>query len=346
MIKKKVPKSYRPVALLAACARLMEALVAKQVDTYAETQGILHRNVHGYRKGRGTDTALLEVWESVLEDIDRKNIVAMCLLDISDGFGSVPHTNLLRKLETYGYENAALEWFASYFGDKEQYVVVEATDSRTFATDRGIPQGGRLCPSLFREYTNDLPEEVKRWGGSLLGERGEKRQGAWIPEESSVVSKILDRRNEGQLSDEDKFYIEMRRKGIWDIESWRTEMTTIGPDQLRVKIREDPHDGRAQLYADDSTASASGRTWEEAKGKMNSTLRHVFENMKAARLKVNKDKTKLLIITSNQKRRAEGGLAVSMSIGGKEVKPETSALCKKKRPLFFKLDCLPRRASK
>lgn len=154
----------------------MEALVAKQVDTYAETQGILHRNVHGYRKGRGTDTALLEVWESVLEDIDRKNIVAMCLLDISDGFGSVPHTNLLRKLETYGYENAALEWFASYLGDKEQYVVVEATDSRTFATDRGIPQGGPLCPSLFREYTNDLPEEVKRWGGSLLGERGEKRQ--------------------------------------------------------------------------------------------------------------------------------------------------------------------------
>ena len=122
-----------------------------------------------------------------------------------------------------------------------------------------------------------------------------------------------------------EFDIEMRRKGIWDIESWRTEKTTIGPDQLRVKIREDPHDGRAELYADDSTASASGRTWEEAKGKMNSTLRPVFENMKAARLKVNKDKTKLLIITSNQKRRAEGGLAVSMSIGGKEVKPESSA---------------------
>ena len=111
-------------------------------------------------------------------------------------------------------------------------------------------------------------------------------------------------------------------------------MTTIGPDQLRVKIREDPHDGRPELYADDSTASASGRTWEEAKGKMNSTLQHVFENMKAARLKVNREKTKLLIIKSYQKRRAAGGLAVSMAIGGKEVKPETSALCKK-RGLYF-----------
>ena len=41
-----VPKSYRPVALLAACIRHMEALVAQQVDIYAELRGILHRNVH------------------------------------------------------------------------------------------------------------------------------------------------------------------------------------------------------------------------------------------------------------------------------------------------------------
>ena len=29
---RKVPKSYRPVALLAACTRIMEALIARQVD--------------------------------------------------------------------------------------------------------------------------------------------------------------------------------------------------------------------------------------------------------------------------------------------------------------------------
>ena len=58
---------------------------------------------------------------------------------------------------------------------------------------------------------------------------------------------------------------------------------------------------------------------------MKHTLHPVFENMKASRLKVNEDKTKLIIIASNQKRRAEGGLDVSMMIGGKEVKPESSA---------------------
>ena len=57
----------------------MEALVAQQVDINAESRGILHRNVHGYIKGRGTDTTLLEVWESVLEDIDGKKVVARCV---------------------------------------------------------------------------------------------------------------------------------------------------------------------------------------------------------------------------------------------------------------------------
>ena len=83
------------------------------------------RNIQGGKdkiskisESRGTDTALLEVWHSVLEDIDGTKIVAMCLLDVSDGFGSVPHTNMFRKLETYGYEKSSLEWFASYLGEE------------------------------------------------------------------------------------------------------------------------------------------------------------------------------------------------------------------------------------
>ena len=146
-----------------------------------------------------------------------------------------------------------------------------------------------------------------------------------MQEESSVVSKMIDSKEDSKMSGEEKFDVRMRLEGHWNIESWRMEKTEIGPDQLRVKTRQDPHDGRAELYADDSTASASGKTWEETKRKMGSTLQPVFENMKAARLKVNEDKTKLLVIASNQKRRAQGGLQVSMQIGGKEIKPESSA---------------------
>ena len=63
---KSMAKSFRPVALLPACGRIMEGLLAKQMDKYAKERNILHDSVHGFRTGHGTDTALAEVWEHVL----------------------------------------------------------------------------------------------------------------------------------------------------------------------------------------------------------------------------------------------------------------------------------------
>ena len=84
----------------------------------------------------------------MLDEIERGRIVAMCLLDLSAGFDSVPHVNLMRKLECYGYGDGALRRFSSYLKDRTQRVVVEASESKTYTLDRGIPQGGPLCPAL------------------------------------------------------------------------------------------------------------------------------------------------------------------------------------------------------
>ena len=104
--------------------------------------------------------------------MERGRIVALCLLDVSAGFDSVPHVNLLRKLEMYGYGDGTLQWIGSYLEGRKQFVVVEDMESRVYSLDRGIPQGGPLCPDLWREYVNDLPEEVMKWGGSLEAEEG------------------------------------------------------------------------------------------------------------------------------------------------------------------------------
>ena len=74
-------KSFRPVALLSAIARITEVLLAKQLDDYQEKHCLLHRGVHGFRKGRGTNTAMLEVWEYVLHKTDKGDLVALDFLD-------------------------------------------------------------------------------------------------------------------------------------------------------------------------------------------------------------------------------------------------------------------------
>ena len=37
------PKSFRPVALLSVLSRVMEAMMAKQLDSYQEEQGLVHK---------------------------------------------------------------------------------------------------------------------------------------------------------------------------------------------------------------------------------------------------------------------------------------------------------------
>ena len=153
------PKSFRPVALLSSMSRIMEALLAKQLDSYEEEQGLVHQGVHGFRKGRGCSTAMLEVWEFVLRRTEMGELVALNFLDVSAGFDTLVHLYILRKMEIqFGMDQASLAWLSSYLEGWTQYVVVEASRSRKRKMTRGAPQGGGLSPILWRSTTNDIPE--------------------------------------------------------------------------------------------------------------------------------------------------------------------------------------------
>ena len=71
--------------------------------------------------------------------------------------------------------------------------------------------------------------------------------------------------------------------GICRIKEARRERTGVGPDQLRVKRKRDPDDGKSTIYADDSSILTSGVTWNQLEVRMHSSLRPTFDNMKASR---------------------------------------------------------------
>ena len=217
---------------------------------------------------------------------------------------------------------------ASYLDSRKQFVIVEDMKSRMYSLDRGIPQGGPLCPDLWREYVNDLPEEVMKWGGSLKEEREIYWPSISTITDDSPLSKMVDRKLEEECTAEELFDIKMRKSNTiagarsWKIQEARNERTGVGPDQLRVKRRRDPDDGKSTIYADDSSILNSGMTWNQLETRMHSSLRPTFDNMKAIRLKVNEDKTQFIVIASHQKGLASGGLDVETTIGGEMKKPK------------------------
>jgi len=60
-------------------------------------------------------TAALRVLSDIYEALDRGDLAALTLLDLSAAFDTVHHSTLIQRLETsYGIDDVVLNWFTSY----------------------------------------------------------------------------------------------------------------------------------------------------------------------------------------------------------------------------------------
>ena len=78
----------------------------------------------GFRAIRSTVTALLEATDTWAYNIDRGKIKAVVCLDLKTAFDTVDHETLfISKLNLYGINGIAHQWFQSYLEDHTQMYV-------------------------------------------------------------------------------------------------------------------------------------------------------------------------------------------------------------------------------
>ena len=154
------PGNFRPVALLPIISKCIERAVYQQIVKYMEDSGYFHPNHHGFRSNHSTATAMLQMYDSWVEAVDKKEIAGAVLIDMSAAFDVVDSDLLLAKLELYGFSRHARQWVWSYMTDRSQVVCLEGALSSSLRVSVGVPQGSILGPLLYIIFTNELPEVI------------------------------------------------------------------------------------------------------------------------------------------------------------------------------------------
>ena len=152
-----VASNNRPISLLEIMSKVCERVALDQFSSYLTTNHRLSPHQSGNRKAHSTETLNILVSDIMLEAIDKKNVTAIVLLDMSKAFDSVSHPILLHKLKCVGASSQAVGWFKSYLSGRRQYVRIGSTVSSVLPLSHGVPQGTILSPLLFCIYTNDIP---------------------------------------------------------------------------------------------------------------------------------------------------------------------------------------------
>ena len=128
-----------------------------QLYSFLAKEDVISKQQSGFRSLHSTVTALLEATDSWAFNTDRGNVNAVVFLDLKKAFDTVDHEIRLTKMNYYGVQGVALDWFNSDLTNRTQRCLVNGSLSKTCSLKCGVPQGKILGPLLFLIYINDMP---------------------------------------------------------------------------------------------------------------------------------------------------------------------------------------------
>ncbi len=144
---KKLVDNYRPVSNLVSMSKVFEKIILQKLDdTYPNLEGI---HQHGFRKGRSTLTALLELQSFLAQAMESNSHILTYSVDMSAAF------DLLRPgifHECVKIDRPMMDVLLDFRTGRSLCVSVGQDSSEELPLNVGCVQGSILGPKLFNIY--------------------------------------------------------------------------------------------------------------------------------------------------------------------------------------------------
>ncbi len=104
--------NYRPISNLPFISKVLEKIVAAQLQTHLKQNNLFEKFQSGFRSGHSTETALVRVTNDLLMAADAGSPSLLILLDLTAAFDTVDHSILLYRLRhTISLSGSVYNWF-------------------------------------------------------------------------------------------------------------------------------------------------------------------------------------------------------------------------------------------
>ena len=149
-------KSYRPVSLLSPKIKTLEKTILPHLDKHL----LMAYHQHGFRSGRSTKTALMELDKHITDGLNSKRPplrTVVVALDMRAAFDTVNINTLLGTVLETNMPNPVKRWLCAYLRGRQTFTEFRGEQSGYRKVRSGVPQGGVLSPALFNAYMARLP---------------------------------------------------------------------------------------------------------------------------------------------------------------------------------------------
>ena len=107
---KSLPSNYRPISPINCFGKIIERVIYKYVFNHLQRNKLIYEYQSGFLPKYSTVHQLLQMYNCILNSLEKKEISCFVFCDFSKAFDKVWHKRLIHKIKSYGVDSNLLDW--------------------------------------------------------------------------------------------------------------------------------------------------------------------------------------------------------------------------------------------